>query len=85
MPLRARFARADHPPSRIQHPTLGQVIAYFKYQTTKRYNQLQAQGGTVRWHTNYYERHLTNCRTLLAARAYILSNPERWQEIRITP
>ncbi len=77
--------RSDEPPSRIQNPTLGQVIAYFKYQTTKQYNLPQAQEGATLWHTNYYERHLTNRRRLLAARAYILSNPERWQGVRTTP
>jgi len=63
--------------SRLQNPTLGQIIAYFKYQTTKRYNLPQAQPGTTLWHTNYYERRLATCDALSAARAYILTNPAR--------
>jgi len=63
--------------SPIQNPTLGQVIAYFKYQTTKRYNLPQAQPGATLWHTNYYERRLATCDALSTARAYILTNPAR--------
>jgi putative transposase len=63
--------------SRLQNPTLGQIIAYFKYQTTKRYNMPQAQPGATLWHTNYYERRLATCDALSAARAYILTNPAR--------
>jgi hypothetical protein len=63
--------------SRLQNPTLGQIIAYFKYQTTKRYNLPQAQPGATLWHTNYYERRLATCDALSAARAYILTNPAR--------
>jgi hypothetical protein len=63
--------------SRLQNPTLGQIIAYFKYQTTKRYNLPQAQPGATLWRTNYYERRLATCDALSAARAYILTNPAR--------
>ncbi|MCL6536113.1 MAG: hypothetical protein K6U77_08580, partial [Armatimonadetes bacterium] len=63
--------------SRLQNPTLGQIIAYFKYQTTKRYNLPQAQPGATLWHTNYYERRLATCDALSTARAYILTNPAR--------
>ena len=63
--------------SHIQNPTLGQIIAYFKYQTTKRYNLPQAQPGATLWHTNYYERRLATCDALSTARAYILTNPAR--------
>jgi hypothetical protein len=62
----------------IEHPTLGQVIAYFKYQTTKLYNQQRLTPGAILWQRNYHERIAYTHAQLNTFRAYILSNPCRW-------
>ncbi len=58
--------------------TLGQMIAYFKYQSTKRINAQRNDAGTRFWQRNYYEHVIRNDRELNAIREYILHNPLRW-------
>ncbi len=59
-------------------PTLGQVVGYFKYQTTKMINLLRRQPGTKFWQRNYYEHVIRNEDSLTRIREYILTNPRRW-------
>jgi REP element-mobilizing transposase RayT len=64
-------------------PTLGQIIAYFKYQTTKEYNRVGA--GFSRpcdhynklWQRNYYE-HIIRDEGELNFSQYIEDNPRNW-------
>jgi len=62
----------------LQRPTLGQVIAYFKYQTTKLINSESGTPGQRFWQRNYYEHVIRSEGELRRARAYILTNPLRW-------
>ena len=41
--------------SPLQKPVLGQIIAYYKYQTTKFINELRHTPGLSIWQRNYYE------------------------------
>jgi REP element-mobilizing transposase RayT len=63
----------------LQKVTLGQIIGYYKYQTTKQINQLLNIQGTSFWQRNYYEHIIRNERALEAIRSYILSNPLNWE------
>ena len=75
------------PPSTppIQHlhkPTLGQIIAYFKYQSTKYVNQSRNTPGMKLWQRNYYERIIRNDVELNQTRKYIDENPLKWQDTK---
>ncbi|MBM4146974.1 MAG: transposase [Nitrospira sp.] len=48
----------DTPP--LQIPTLGRIIAYFKYQSTKQINLINNSPGTPLWQRNYYEHIIRN-------------------------
>ena len=41
-------------------PTLGKIVAFFKYQTTKQFNELQCIGMQKLWQRNYYEHIIRN-------------------------
>ena len=60
---------------------LGQIVTYFKYRSTKRYNYLLESGDLWKlWQRNYYEHIVRNERSLVAIREYIFSNPLNWAE-----
>jgi REP element-mobilizing transposase RayT len=58
--------------------TLGQVIAYFKYQTTKLINRTCNTHSVRIWQRNYYEHVIRNEHDLHDIRQYILDNPVKW-------
>ena len=60
--------------------TLGQVIAYFKYQTTKAINQIHKTPGHRVWQRNYYEHVIRGEQDLDRIRQYIVDNPARWAD-----
>jgi putative transposase len=62
----------------LQKHTLGQVIAYFKYQTTKSINQICHTPGNHVWQRNYYEHVIRNEDDLNDIRQYVLDNPVKW-------
>lgn len=62
----------------LQRHTLGQTIAYFKYQTTKSINQICHTPGNRLWQRNYYEHVIRNEHDLNDIRQYILDNPVKW-------
>lgn len=53
--------------------TLGNIIAFFKYQTTKRINK-----GIPFWQRNYYEHIIRNQQAYEEIAAYIIENPTKW-------
>jgi REP element-mobilizing transposase RayT len=63
----------------IPFATLGQIVGYYKYQTTLRINQLRDNAGTPFWQRGYYERIIRNQRALQNIQDYILENPLNWE------
>lgn len=61
-------------------PTLGQIIAYYKYQTTKQINIIQNNPIIKFWQRNYYEYVVRDEKDLSRIRDYILTNPLTWKE-----
>jgi REP element-mobilizing transposase RayT len=59
-------------------PTLGQIVGYFKYQSTKRINELRGTQGTTIWQRNYFEHIIRNEKDLAHIRQYIDDNPANW-------
>jgi REP element-mobilizing transposase RayT len=55
----------------LQKPTLGKVVAYFKYQSTKSINELNAIMGNRFWQRSFYDRIIRNDKELNNIRDYI--------------
>ncbi len=66
----------ETPPLHI--PTLGQIVAHFKYMTTKQINIIRDTPGVPVWQRNYYEHIIRNEIELNKIREYIRDNPVRW-------
>ena len=60
-------------------PTVGQIVAYFKYQSTKEMNNIKTKTVITKiWQRNYYERIIRNEEELQQKTDYILDNPSQW-------
>ena len=66
-------------PPLLQRRTLGQIIAYFKYHSTRIINQIRNTPGIPLWHRNYYEHIIRNEKELYYKRKYIMNNPIKWE------
>jgi len=78
-------------------PTLGQIVAYFKYQSTKYINNMVGAGSPRPIHAgsprpiqkifqrNYYEHIICNEKSLNKIREYIRLNPKMWDRDRNNP
>jgi REP element-mobilizing transposase RayT len=69
----------------LRRHTLGQVMAYFKYQSAKAINQVRTTPGVPVWQRNYYKHILRDERELHAVREYIRYNPLKWDEDEENP
>ncbi|MCG2720893.1 MAG: hypothetical protein L6290_02600 [Thermodesulfovibrionales bacterium] len=72
-------------PPLLRKITLGQIVAYFKYQTAKTINQIRNTLGTSIWQRNYYEHIIRDDRELQAIREYIRYNPLKWNDDEENP
>lgn len=63
----------------LRRPALGHIVAYFKYQSTKRVNQIRGTPETPLWQRNYYEHVIRNEDEWNEIRTYIIENPLRWE------
>ncbi len=77
----AGSSRPNHP--YVSHPILGQIVGYFKYQSTKQINDLLRSENptpTIKkiFQRNYYEHIIRNEIELLKIRQYIKTNPLFW-------
>lgn len=77
-PLTKNIKGDETSPLQAFKPTLGQIEAYFKYQTTKEVNNLQNSQGKQLWQRNYYEHVIRNDEDLNQIREYIIYNPLKW-------
>ncbi len=64
----------------LRKPTLGRIVAYYKYQTTKAVNVFLDASGNRLWQRNYHDRIVRNERELRAIRQYIRQNPAHWPD-----
>ena len=65
----------------LHKPILGQIIAYFKYQSTKEMNRIETENAIRKfWQRNYYEHIIRNEKDLQNKTDYIESNPALWNE-----
>lgn len=67
----------ETPPPR--KPTLGQIVAYFKYQSTKEMNRIETENAITKfWQRNYYEHIIRDEKDMQRITGYIESNPLHW-------
>ena len=59
-------------------PTLGQIVGYFKFQSTKHVNIVRNNPGCPVWQRNYYEHVIRNETDLTNIRQYVVNNPLKW-------
>ena len=68
-------------PRHRKKPTLGQIVAYFKYQSTKEMNALDGAGTITKfWQRNYHDRIIRNEHEMARIWDYIEANPSRWAD-----
>ncbi len=74
----------ETPPLRT--PTLGQIVAYLKYQSTKEMNLLGETGKVTKfWQRNYYEHIIRNKQEMAKIWDYIETNPLHWADDNENP
>jgi putative transposase len=66
-------------------PSLGKIVAYFKYQSTKHINQHHNMPGTRIWQRNYYDHVIRDDTDLQRIRRYIQDNPMKWALDQLHP
>jgi putative transposase len=64
---------------------LGQIVAFYKYQTTKTINRVRDMVGVRFWQRNYWEHVIRDEGELQRIREYIQSNPGRWCDDQLHP
>ena len=70
----------------LRKPILGQMVAYFKYQSGKEMNAVDNSGTITKfWQRNYYEHIIRNENELKQKTDYILDNPSRWDDDQENP
>ena len=77
-------APADTPPTG-ERPTLGQIVAYYKYETTVQINEQCGYDPARFWQRSFYDQIIRNRRALDAVRQYIADNPPNWELDRDHP
>jgi REP element-mobilizing transposase RayT len=69
----------ETPPLRKR--TLGQIVAYFKYQSTKEMNHIETKNAITKfWQRNYYEHIIRSEREMDTIWRYIEANPAQWDD-----
>lgn len=66
-------------------PTLGKIVGYFKYQSTKYINQLNNTTGERIWQIRYHDHIIRNDSDLQRLREYIQNNPKKWELDKLHP
>jgi len=60
---------------------LGQIVAYFKYQSTKEINRIETDKAITKiWQRNYYEHIIRDEKDVQNKTDYINTNPMLWDE-----
>lgn len=59
-------------------PTVGNIIGWFKYNTTKSVNEKHKTPGNKFWQRSYYDHIIRDEKDYMEKRNYIISNPLKW-------
>ena len=69
----------------VPSPSLGKIMAHFKYQSTKHINQHHNTPGTRIWQRNYHDHIIRDDPDLQRLRQYIQDNPMKWELDQLHP
>jgi REP element-mobilizing transposase RayT len=70
----------------LRKRTLGQIVAYFKYQSTKEMNRIETDKAITKfWQRNYYEHIIRDQKDLQNKTDYIEANPLLWDKDEDNP
>ena len=61
-------------------PTVGNIIGWFKYNTTKSVNEEYKSAGNKLWQRSYYDHIIRDEKDYMEKRNYILTNPSKWAD-----
>ena len=70
---------------KVTSPALGKIMAYFKYQSTKRINQYYNRAPTRIWQRNYHDHVIRDDKDLQRLHQYIQENPMKWSLDQLHP
>ena len=59
-------------------PTVGNIIGWFKYNTTKSVNEKYKTAGNKLWQRSYYDHIIRDEKDYMEKQDYILTNPSKW-------
>jgi putative transposase len=65
--------------------SLPTIVRLYKASVTRHINELRSAPGTPVWQRNYYEHVVRDQAALDRIRAYIISNPSRWEPDQLHP
>ena len=66
-------------------PTLGQIVAYYKYQTTKLVNAMREMPGVRLWQRSCWEYVIRDAGSYQRIYRYIENNPALWDNDQLHP
>ena len=69
----------------VPSPSLGKIMAYFKYQSTKHINRHYNTPGTRVWQRNYHDHIIRDDPDLQRLRQYMQNNPMKWELDQLHP
>lgn len=70
----------------LRQPTLGQIVGYFKYQSTKEMNVISKTGVVTKfWQRNYHDHIIRDEKDLKNKTDYIEANPLLWEQDNENP
>jgi len=64
--------------SPLRKISLGQIVAFYKYQTAKLVNQIRNTPGVTVWQRNYHDHIVHDDEHLNKIREYVFQNPLKW-------
>jgi REP element-mobilizing transposase RayT len=68
-----------------ERPSLGKIVAFYKWTTTKQINQVRGTPGQRVWQRNYFEYVIRNEKAYETIGEYIHQNPAKWREDSLNP
>ena len=66
-------------------PSLGTIVGYFKYQSTKYINELDNTPGRRIWQSRYHDHVIRDDIDFGRLREYIQNNPKQWELDQLHP
>ena len=73
--------RSPQPDAITKQFSLSQIVAYFKYQSTRKVNEQRPAANGKVWQRSFYDRIIRNEKELYMIRNYIRYNASKWNDV----